>query len=92
MRVAGRIKEKLSAALRPERLEVIDESARHIGHAGSRPEGETHFRVEIVAAAFEGLGKVARQRRVYDILAEELRTDIHALSLVTLAPGEAKRG
>ena len=90
-RVAERIRAKLSAALAPERLAVIDESHRHAGHAGAAPGGETHFRVEIVAAAFAGVSRLARQRRVYAILADELAAGVHALALVTLAPGEAKR-
>ncbi|HEY6334291.1 MAG TPA: BolA family protein [Alphaproteobacteria bacterium] len=89
MRVAARIKAKLSEALRPERLEILDESHRHAGHAGARPEGETHFRLEIVSAAFEGRPRVARQRLVYEILADDLKSDIHALSLQTLTPAEA---
>ncbi len=92
MRVASRVRAKLTAALAPERLQIIDESHRHAGHAGARPEGETHFRVEIVSAAFEGQPRVLRQRRVHEILADELKTDIHALSLVTLTPAEAARG
>ena len=55
----------------PERLEIVDESDQHAGHAGHRPGGETHFRVDIVAAAFEGETRVARQRRVYQVLAED---------------------
>jgi BolA protein len=90
MRVEARIRAKLSEALEPERLAVIDESARHAGHAGARLGGETHFRVEIVSAAFEGASRVARQRRVYEILKDELAGGVHALSLSTLTPGEAK--
>lgn len=92
MRVASRVRAKLTAALAPERLEIIDESHRHAGHTGARPEGETHFRVEIVSAAFEGQPRLLRQRRVHEILADELKSDIHALSLVTLTPAEAARG
>ncbi len=92
MRVASRVRAKLTAALGPERLEIIDESHRHAGHSGARPEGETHFRVEIVSAAFEGQPRLLRQRRVHEILADELKSDIHALSLVTLTPAEAARG
>lgn len=98
MIVATRIRDKLTRALAPERLEIVDESGRHAGHAGvlhpgaAADRGETHFHVEIVAAAFEGEGRVERQRRVYAILAEDLKSDIHALSLVTLTPAEAKRG
>ncbi|HYB09909.1 MAG TPA: BolA family protein [Alphaproteobacteria bacterium] len=89
MRVAARIKAKLNEALRPERLEILDESHRHAGHAGARPEGETHFRLEIVSTAFEGRPRVARQRLIYEILADDLKSDIHALSLQTLTPAEA---
>ena len=92
MRVASRVRAKLTAALAPERLEIIDESHRHAGHSGARPEGETHFRVEIVSTAFEGQPRLLRQRRVHEILADELKSDIHALSLVTLTPAEAARG
>lgn len=88
MAVADRIKDKLTAALSPTRIEVIDESHLHAGHAGARPEGETHFRVEIVAAAFGGQNRVARQRLVNDALAEELADRVHALSMKTLTPEE----
>lgn len=87
--VADRIRHKLTSALSPSRLVVLDKSHRHAGHAGSRPEGETHFRVEISSAAFAGLSRVARQRLVYDVLAEELRDPVHALSLATTTPEEA---
>ena len=88
MRVKPVITEKLQRALAPVRLAVIDESARHAGHAGAKPEGETHFRVEIVSAAFRGLSRLARQRRVHEILADELKAQVHALSLSTLTPEE----
>lgn len=82
------IRKKLSAALDPEVLEVEDESARHHGHAGAQPGGETHFNVRVVSAKFEGLSRVARQRLVYAALADEMKAQIHALALVTLTPGE----
>ena len=88
MSVAATIRQKLVERLAPIRLDIIDESHRHAGHAGSRPEGETHFAVTIVSAAFAGMGRVARQRLVYQILADELATRVHALGLTTLAPGE----
>lgn len=88
MTVAETIRWKLSERLAPLRLEIIDESHRHAGHAGARPEGETHFRVTIVSAAFVGLSRVARQRLVYELLAEQLANRVHALSLAALAPGE----
>ena len=88
MSVAETIREKLTARFAPTRLAVIDESHRHAGHAGARPEGETHFAVTITSAAFARLNRVARQRLVYDVLKQELASRVHALSLTTLAPGE----
>jgi BolA protein len=88
MSVADTIRRKLTDALAPTRLEIVDDSHRHAGHAGARPEGETHFAVTIVATVFAGQGRVARQRLVYQILAEELAARVHALSLTTLTPDE----
>ncbi|MEE8171441.1 MAG: BolA family protein [Alphaproteobacteria bacterium] len=88
MRVAQAIENKLSEKLTPDRLEIEDESARHHGHAGARPEGESHFRVTIVSATFEGMSRLERQRLVYRLLAEEMKSDIHALALTTLTPAE----
>ena len=90
MPVADTIRRKLTDRFAPIRLEIIDESHRHAGHEGARPEGETHFAVTIVSAVFTGEGRVARQRLVYQTLAEELATRVHALSLTTLAPQEDK--
>jgi len=86
--VAETIRNKLTDRFAPARLVILDESHRHAGHAGARPEGETHFAVTIVASAFAGLNRVARQRLVYETLADELATRVHALSLTTLATGE----
>lgn len=86
---ADRIAQKLTIAFAPVSLDVEDESAKHAGHAGAQPGGETHFHVRIVSNAFEGVGRVERQRRVYAALASEMKTQIHALSLVTLTPDEA---
>jgi BolA protein len=88
MTIAETIREKLTNELAPARLAIVDESARHAGHVGAHPEGETHFAVTIVSSAFSGLNRVARQRLVYGILANELKTRVHALSLTTLAPHE----
>ncbi|MHA1112945.1 MAG: BolA family protein [Alphaproteobacteria bacterium] len=88
MTVAERMKAKLTARLAPARLVVTDESARHAGHAGARPGGETHFRLEIVAAAFEGLSRVARQRLVHEVLVDELAGPVHALALSSRTPEE----
>lgn len=82
------IQDKLTAAFQPSRLEIQDDSARHAGHAGSRPGGESHFNVTIVSQAFSGAPKVARQRMVYRALSEELAGPVHALSVKALAPGE----
>jgi BolA family transcriptional regulator, general stress-responsive regulator len=90
MKVADRIRAKLTLALQPTRLEIHDDSHRHAGHAGSRPGGESHFRLEIVSPAFAGETRLARQRRVYAVLAEELREAVHALQLTTLTPEEDK--
>lgn len=86
--ISEAIRQKLTAAFQPSRLEIEDDSARHHGHAGARPGGESHFNVTIEAAAFAGAAKVARQRMVYRALAEELAGPLHALSLKALAPGE----
>ncbi len=83
------IRSKLSAAFSPARLDVEDDSARHHGHAGARPGGESHFNVVIEAKIFEGMSRVQRQRAIYGALAEELAGPVHALSLKALAPGEA---
>jgi len=91
MTVADTIGRKLTDRFAPTRLEIVDESHRHAGHAGARPEGETHFAVTIVSAAFAGQSRVARQRLVYHTLAEELANRVHALSLTTLAPDEPGR-
>lgn len=90
MTVADMIREKLMDAFAPEALSIEDESARHAGHAGARPEGETHFRLRIVSKAFEGKSRVERQRQVYAVLADEMHTRIHALALTTLTPDEAR--
>lgn len=85
---ADRIRSKLVAALEPCVLEIKDESARHAGHAGARPEGETHFRVKVVSAAFRGLSRVQQHRLVHQALAAELAERVHALALVTQDPEE----
>ena len=88
MSVADTIRDKLTERFTPSRLQIEDQSHHHIGHEGARPGGETHFAVTIVSAAFTGQSHVARQRLVYQTLAAELATRIHALSLTALAPGE----
>lgn len=89
MTIAASIERKLTEALHPTRLEVEDESARHHGHAGYQEGGETHFRVTVVSPAFAGQNRVARQRLVYKLLAEELAGRVHALALTALTPDES---
>ncbi|HVV93333.1 MAG TPA: BolA family protein [Hyphomicrobiales bacterium] len=79
--IRNRIAEKLAAAYAPARLEVIDESERHRGHAGWREGGETHFRIRIGAAAFAGKSRLERHRMVNATLAEELAGRVHALAI-----------
>ncbi|MHA1524212.1 MAG: BolA family protein [Alphaproteobacteria bacterium] len=88
MNVRARIIEKLQVAFTPDHLEVLDQSEDHRGHGGWRPGGETHFRVEIVAAQFSGLGRLARHRLVHDALARELAGRVHALSIKAQAPDD----
>jgi len=88
MKVAQSIRSKLEAAFAPQHLVVEDESHRHAGHAGARPEGETHFRVTMVSPTFAGVGRVDRSRRVHEVLADELKGPVHALALTLKAPGE----
>lgn len=91
MSVRSRIEATLAEALRPERLEVVDESHLHAGHAGARPEGETHFRVRIVSGAFSGVSRVDRHRQVNALLASELAGPVHALAIDARAPEEPGR-
>ncbi|VAW10315.1 Cell division protein BolA [hydrothermal vent metagenome] len=86
MSVAKLIEKKLTLALEPTALEIMDESHLHAGHAGSRPEGETHFRVKITSPRFAGLARVQCHRLVNEALAEELAGPIHALAVTTAEP------
>jgi BolA family transcriptional regulator, general stress-responsive regulator len=79
---------KLREAFLPESLDVTDESHLHEGHAGHRPGGETHFRVNIVSPAFEGKSRIERHRMVNATLAAELKGSVHALAIKAQAPGE----
>ena len=82
------IEAKLTAALAPKSLEVIDESHRHAGHGHHHPDGETHFRVEIVSDAFEGKSRIERHRMINALLAEELASRVHALAISARAASE----
>ena len=81
------IETKLRDTLGADHVEVVDESHLHAGHAGAR-DGRGHFRATIVSDRFEGANTLARQRLVYEVLAEEMRSEIHALSMQTLTPSE----
>ena len=87
MPVRDAIVAKLSAKFAPSHLEVIDESSRHQGHAGSRPEGETHFRVRIASPAFAGMTRLAQHRAINEVLADELKSGVHALAIEASAAG-----
>ena len=88
MSVAQALREALERELAPDELVIVDESARHHGHAGWREGGETHFRVEVVAACFAGRSRIERQRLVHAAAADLLKERIHALSIAAAAPGE----
>lgn len=85
---ATRIETLLCAAFAPTLIQVIDNSAQHAGHAGARPEGETHYSVLVVSTAFEGQGRVARHRAVNAAVATEFNAGLHALALVLRTPEE----
>ena len=88
MSVEASIRRRL-AALEPVALELLDESARHQGHAGWKPGGNTHWRLTIVSEAFRGKSTLARHRMVYQALDELMQDPIHALTITARAPGEA---
>lgn len=87
----GAVKDEIERRLRenfaPEHLDVIDDSARHAGHAGHDPRGESHFTVEISSALFAGLSRVERQRAVNRALADLLEERVHALAIKASLPG-----
>lgn len=87
MSVAAEIRRRL-AALAPLRLDLEDESAKHAGHAGAAPGGNTHWKLTIVSAAFTKTNTVARHRMIYQALGELMQDPIHALSITAKAPGE----
>jgi BolA protein len=87
--VGSRIASKLTEAFAPDQLLVEDDSARHAGHAGARPEGETHFSVKLVSRAFQGKSRIERHRMVNAALAEELAARVHALAITAKTPAEA---
>lgn len=86
--VGQEITTRLTLALKPEHLAVINDSAQHSGHMGDDGSGESHFTVEVVSAAFAGQSRVARQRMVNNALTDLLRDKVHALAIKARAPGE----
>lgn len=85
---AERIRDALQAAFPPAEVQVRDASHRHAGHAGARPEGETHYSVLVVSPAFAGMARVARSRAAHAALEREFGAGLHALSLRLLTPEE----
>lgn len=86
--VAATITQLLETAIKPMILEVVDDSAKHAGHAGARPGGQSHFSVMIVSGKFEGMARVARHRLVYDALNPLFGEGLHALAITAKTPGE----
>ena len=88
MNAADRIRGRLTEAFSPTELQVIDESGQHKGHAGVRPEGETHFRVRIVAETFRGKNRVETHRMINAALGDEFARGLHALAIEATAPAK----
>ena len=86
--VESAIREKLSA-LKPLAIELRDESGQHVGHAGHRPGGGSHWQLTIVSEAFRGKSPVARHRMVYEALGDLMKRDIHALRIEASAPEQS---
>lgn len=89
---AARIHASLQQAFAPAEVAVHDDSDQHIGHAGARPGGETHYSVRVVTPGFAGMSRVARSRAAHEAVAAEFETGLHALSLRLLTPEEAAPG
>ena len=85
------IKQKLNAALEPELIEIIDNSAAHAGHAGAQS-GGGHFNVTIVADIFSGKSLVQRHQLIYQALGDMMKQEIHALGINALTPSENTKG
>lgn len=85
----ARIIKLLSSAFESAKIDLIDDSAKHAGHAGAQPEGETHYRLTIVSPAFEGMRPLERQRLVNAALKSEFDAGLHALHMKALTPREA---
>lgn len=84
----ARLEAVLKEQFAPSHITISDQSGNHEGHAGARPEGETHYSVKLISGRFSGLNKIARHRLVYDVLGDEFTSGLHALQLVLKAPEE----
>jgi BolA protein len=92
MTITSRIEYRLTEALSPERLEVVNESHLHAGHQpGFDGDGETHMRIRVVSAQFAGKTRIARHRMVNDLVRQEFDAGLHALAIEAAAPGEPVR-
>jgi BolA protein len=91
MSVAATIKARLEEALKPTRLDIVDESHLHAGHSAQAQAGESHFRVLVVSPEFAGKSRLARHRIVNELLADQLASKVHALAIHAYAPGESMR-
>ncbi len=85
------IRTKLAQGLQPLRLDIVNESALHAGHAGDDGSGQSHFRVLIVSSSFEGISRIERQRMVHAMLKDEIANRIHAISIKALTKKEYER-
>jgi BolA protein len=90
MLVRDTITKKLKDAFTPESIDVVDESHLHEGHAGHRPGGQSHFRIDIVSLAFTGKSRIDRHRMINAVLADDLAGGVHALAIHAAAPGEKR--
>jgi BolA protein len=88
MTLEARMREKLMIALEPTRLDLVNESHLHVGHASSPGTGESHFRLLIISQAFTGKSRVERHRLINEVVSSELRDGVHALAIKACAPGE----
>ncbi len=91
MSIEQTMREQLMVALEPIRLDVVNDSHKHAGHAGSPGTGESHFQVLVVSRIFEGRSRIERHRLVNDTLAGLLKNKVHALAIKAYAPGEPIR-
>ncbi len=90
MKMSKIIENKLVKAIKPDFIEVIDESSKHIGHAGAKPEGETHFNITIISTIFEGMSRIKCHQMIYKILKDEMNSSIHALAIKTTSSSKGE--